>query len=242
MKFNFFLIFLLTACVANNLPDSKRSSYSSNGFAYVYSDSDYKNKITSKKFENSELLIGHSILKTGTIVKILNPINNKFVKLKIKKKTKYPDFYTVLITQKTANVLDLNLDVPYVEIYELKKNKSFIAGKAETFNEERNVHNKAPVTSVKIDNISTNKSKKIKKINKFSIVIANFYNKKNAILLKNKLTQELTNFGNKNLSIINKGINNFELVSGTYNTVNSLKNDYIVLKKYGFEELDIKIK
>ena len=29
------------------------------------------------------------------------------------------------------------------------------------------------------------------------------------------------------------------VVSGPYNTINSLKNDYIKLKNFGFEELDI---
>ena len=35
--------------------------------------------------------------------------------------------------------------------------------------------------------------------------------------------------------------NSFELVLGPYKAVNSLKNDYIALKDYGFEELEIKI-
>ena len=29
------------------------------------------------------------------------------------------------------------------------------------------------------------------------------------------------------------------LISGPYNTINFMKNDYILLKKFGFEELDI---
>ena len=51
----------------------------------------------------------------------------------------------------------------------------------------------------------------------------------------------MISFNNKKLRIFNKGKNNFEVISGPYNSVNSLKNDYIVLKKYGFEELDIKL-
>ena len=101
------------------------------------------------------------------------------------------------------------------------------------------VYNKAPITNVKIDNISTNQYKKVKKLKKFSIVIANFYKKDSAMQLQQKLIKNLTNFNNKNLYINTKGKNNYELITGTYNTVTLLKNNYIALKKYGFEELDI---
>ena len=45
----------------------------------------------------------------------------------------------------------------------------------------------------------------------------------------------------KKLSIKKKAKNNYHLASGRYNTVNSLKKDYIELKKYGFEELEVMI-
>ena len=38
-----------------------------------------------------------------------------------------------------------------------------------------------------------------------------------------------------------KGKNKYELFSGPYSTVNSLKNDYTTLKQYGFEELEVKL-
>ena len=240
MKFNIILIFLLSSCVSNNSLLKNKSSFSAKGFAYIYSDYDYENKITSKKFDSNELLIGHSFLRPGSIVKIMNPENKKFLKLKVKKQTKYPDFYVVLITEEIANRIELNKNVPYVEINELKRNKSFVASKAETFKEEKKVFNKAPVTTVKIDNISTNQKLIKEKPKKFSIIIANFYTKNSAILLKNKLNKELTNLTSKNLFIIKRGKNSFELITDSYNTINSLKNDYIVLKNHGFEQLDIK--
>ena len=70
-------------------------------------------------------------------------------------------------------------------------------------------------------------------------MIANFYKKDSAMQLQQKLIKNLTNFTNKNLYINTKGKNNYELITGTYNTVTLLKNNYIALKKYGFEELDI---
>tara|TARA_B100001996_G_scaffold382660_1_gene375127 strand:- start:3447 stop:4181 length:735 start_codon:yes stop_codon:yes gene_type:complete len=242
MKYKILLFFILTAsCSAELNKQNARSSYFSSGFAYIYEENDFYNKIVTKKFDNSTFQISHDKLKTGTIVKVMNPENNKSINLKIKKKAKYPEFYQVLLTKAVLEKLELNKDIPFVEIQEIKKNKSFVASKAKTFNEEKNVPNKAPVTEVKINNIlKTKESKKIK-IKKFSIIIAKFYSKESAISLKNRLIKEMTSFNNKKISIKEKKKNSFELLSGPYNTVNSLKNDYIDLKKYGFEELEIKL-
>ena len=57
--------------MANNSSHNAKSSYMSKGFAYVYSDLDFINKITTKKFNNNELLIGHSFLTRGTVVKVV---------------------------------------------------------------------------------------------------------------------------------------------------------------------------
>ena len=44
-----------------------------------------------------------------------------------------------------------------------------------------------------------------------------------------------------NLNVIKLGKNNrFELSAGPYLSINTLKNDYFELNKYGFEDLDIK--
>jgi len=241
MKFKFLLLFLLISCTSELNQTVSRSTYTSSGFAYIYNESDRVKKITSKKFNNEELLIGHNKLRAGKLLKITNPENKKSIVLKIKKKTKYPDFYKILLTESLANRLELNNKIPFVEIQEVKKNKSFIAEKAKTFEEEKKVVNKVPVKDVKIHNISKIKSSKKPNIKNFLIIIAEFYSTESALFLKEKVTKEMTNFNSKKLSIKNKGKNSFQLVSGPYNAVNSLKNDYIVLKKYGFEELDVKL-
>ena len=41
-----------------------------------------------------------------------------------------PDFYKVLITKSVAEKLKLDLNLPLVELIEIKKNKSFVAEKA----------------------------------------------------------------------------------------------------------------
>ena len=57
----------------------------------------------------------------------------------------------------------------------------------------------------------------------------------------NNLTSQ-NNIFDKNKLIVKKiKKNTFQLISGPYNTINLLKNDYIELKNYGFEDLEIKI-
>jgi len=239
MKFKILLFFILFSCVNGSGNNLKKTSYETSGFAYIYKDSDYENKTTSKKFNNKDLNISHISLKIGTIVKISNPVNNKNIMIKIKKKSKYPDFYSILITEAVANKLELNEASPYVQVYELKKNKSFIADRAETYTEEKKVYSTAPVTHVKINDISKiEKIKKIKKL-KFSINIAEFYSKESAIILRKKLMKELPDFNSKTLIIVKKSNKSYQLNTKTHKAINLLKNDYIVLKNYGFEELRI---
>tara|TARA_B100002051_G_C16647197_1_gene591893 strand:+ start:63 stop:806 length:744 start_codon:yes stop_codon:yes gene_type:complete len=241
MKFKFLLFLFLTSCATELNKNYEKNSYSSSGLAYIYSEQDFNDKIIKKRFDNTKLLVAHSKLKTGTLVKLTNPNNNKSINVKIYKKINYPELYQILITETVAEKLNLKKEVPYIEIEEIKKNKSFIADRAKTFKEEKKVHNKAPIENVKIDNISKKKKNTNKQINNFSIIIAQFYSKESAILLKNRLTQELTSLDDKKMSIKSKGKNEFELFMGPYSAVNLLKNDYIILKRHGFEELDIKL-
>ena len=77
--------------------------------------------------------------------------------------------------------------------------------------------------------------------NEMYIVIAEFYQKESAQLLKKRIINELTNFDSKLLLIKIKKMNEIALLSGPYNSINLMKNDYIQLKNFGFEELDITI-
>jgi hypothetical protein len=175
-------------------------------------------------------------LRTNSIVTITNPENKKSLTLKVSKKLKYPDFFTVLITKKVADVLELDSNIPFVDLQQRVKNKSFVAKKAVTFSEERAASNKAPVTKVKIYNISTQK-KSIKKIKKFSIIIGEFYSKESAYHLKDRLEK---NYVEKEALKVKKlGKNKFQLSAGPYTSINTLKNAYFQLNKYGFDNLDI---
>ena len=235
-----FFSLLIFSCQPIYISD-KKPLYSSKGFAYIYNHQDYENKIIKHKFNNNKVLIAHNILKPRTLLKLTNPDNKKSIIIETSSKTIYPDFYKILITEKLANKLQINLKVPFVEIQELKKNKSFVADKAKTFNEEKKIFNNAPVEKVKIDNISLTSKKIKKKIKKYSIVIAQFYSKDSAKLLRARILNEspFTNKGKLQIKVINK--TNIQLLSGPYNSINLLKNDYLILKTVGLEDLDIKL-
>ena len=217
-----------------------KQPYTAKGFAYIYNDSDFKNKIIKGKLNNEILQISHQNLKTGTLIKISNPKNKESIVLKNVKRIRYPDFYKILITETVAKKLNLNSELPILEIMEIRKNKSFVAKKAKIFNEEKKIPSKAPVASVQISNISKDKVKDTKKkLDKIYIHIATFYSKNTANVLKERIVKELINFDGNKIKI--RKINNKEtqVISGPYTSVNLLKNDYITIKSFGFEELDI---
>jgi hypothetical protein len=241
MKFNFLILFFLLSCVPVNYNNISKSTFSTSGFVYVFNENDFKNKIINRKLDNNKLQIGHRYLKVGTLVKISDPDTKVSFTAKINKKMQYPDFYTIIITEAVAQKLKLDKNTPFVDIREIKKNKSFIASKAKTFHEESKVFSKAPVTTVKIDTILNTTKESKKKQKEFNIIIANFYSFKSANNLKNILTGEIPNISNKKLKVIKKKKNSYLLISGKYKTINYLKNDYIALKNHGFEELEIEL-
>ena len=241
MKFSIIiLIFFLSSCTINSTKMVNRVPFNSTGFAYIYKDQDFKNKVISGRLDNSKIQISHKDLKLNAIIKIKNIKTKESLVIKNHKKIRYPDFYKILITESLAKKINLDKDLPLVEIIELKKNKSFVAKKAKIFNEEKKIPSNAPVTSVKISNISKNKKNQIKKNSiKFNILIASFYSKDTAIFLKERIIKEVSSYDSKKLNIYKSKNNEINLISGPYKAVNLMKNDYILLKKFGFEELDI---
>ena len=125
---------------------------------------------------NDILQISHQNLKTGTLIKITNPKNKESLVLKNIKRIRYPEFYKVLITEAVAQKLKLDKNLPILEIIEVKKNKSFIAKEAKTFNEEKKISSNAPVENIQISNIAKEKSQKnIKTSEQIYILLGSFY-------------------------------------------------------------------
>ena len=242
MKFKLLLVifFFLISCSPNYTKLDNRKPYNSTGFAYIYNPMDYESNIVKKKLNNNLLEISHKDLKSGTLIKLINPKTKEYIVLKNLYKIQYPDFYKILITKSVALKLNIDSELPLIEILEIKKNKSFIAEKAKIYQEEKKIFSKAPVTTVKISNISKSKlnKKKIKSKNIY-ILIASFYTNEAANLLKKRIINEKNNYDIKKIKIRKKNSKEFEVLSGPYKSINLLKNDYIDLKIFGFEELNI---
>ena len=131
MKYKFIILsFLLTSCADYSVNFEKKPGYSASGFAYI-------EKNTSLSFKSDIFFISHNNLKTGTKIQIINPINKKSLEVTMKKKIPYDNFYKALISKSIAEKLDLSLEFPFVEINEIKLNKSFVAKKAVTDNAEK---------------------------------------------------------------------------------------------------------
>ena len=230
----------MVSCTAHTTKIDNRIPYNSKGFAYIFNENDFNEKLIKGKLDNSKFQISNKNLKVGSFVKIINPRTKDSVTVKNSKKIEYPDFYKLIITKKVAEELNLNSELPLVEIIEIKKNKSFIAKKAKIYKEEEKISSNAPVASVKISNISKNKSikKNIRK-DQFYILIGTFYSNETAKFLKKRITKEIPEYDTRKLIIRKKTNKEINLFSGPYKTINLMKNDYIQLKKFGFEELDI---
>ena len=231
----------MCSCASTSMNKYEKPVLNSKGFAYIYTINDYENKFIKKKINSNEMIIAHNKVKRGSLLKITNPNNGKNIILKNSFRLDYPDFYKVLITKTVSSQIGLNENFPYVEVEELKKNKSFIAKKAETHEEEKQLGVKAPVEKVKINNISKTKIKMSDKQPKFVIILGNFYSQESAKLLIKRVKTESLSLRNKKISIDKKNKHNFEVFLGPYKTIKMIKNDYIALKQINFDEVDIKI-
>ena len=241
MKFKIILfLFILSACSPQLQTLNMKEPYAANGFAYIYNESDFNEKIIKGKMNNDILQISHQNLKTGTLIKITNPKNKESLVLKNIKRIRYPEFYKVLITEAVAQKLKLDTNLPILEIIEVKKNKSFIAKEAKTFTEEKKISSKAPVENIQISNIAKEKSRQnIKTSEQIYILLGSFYSIDTANFLKQRITKDVPEFNINKLKIKKNNIKENLVISGPYNSINSVKNDYILLKTFGFEELDI---
>ena len=82
--------------------NSNFENYSNKGFALIYDENLYKNKIINKKIDERSLVVLNNKLKFDTPVKITNLLNGKYILAKIGKKSKYPFFYNSVISKSIA--------------------------------------------------------------------------------------------------------------------------------------------
>ena len=214
--------------------------YNNTGFALIYNDKLKKNKKISKKINNRSLLIFHKFLKKNSYVKITNPVNQKSIIAEvISNNAEFSEFYNSVITLRIADELSLNLSEPYVNLVLISQNSTFIAKKAKTFDEEKNVAEKAPVDGIKIVNLNIKKKDKKKIQNTsflYSIKIADFYYKASAENMVSRIKNE-TGINNP---IIKKLSNTkYRVLFGPFNDIKKLERSFNEIKSLNFENLEI---
>ena len=240
---NFFLIlFLIYGCDQVTTNSSKKininfeNKYRNSGFALIYN----KNLKNAKKIDERSLDIYHKRLKKKSYVKIVNPTNGKFLIAKVKSnKVKFSNFYNSILSHRIAETLELDLAEPYVEITLISKDSTFVAKKAKTFDEERNVAEKAPIDGIQINDLNKKKNKKVdieSKIFSYSIKIADFYYKETADIMVKKIYDEtlLNNINIKKLSQTK-----YRVLIGPFNDIKSLKKSFEKMDILNFENLEI---
>ena len=249
----FCLILLLGACAdyKTGIPKHKkeREYYSSKGFALIYNDTLFdqggidkklnNNKIIDNQLNNEQIIALHSSLKKNTLINIINPDTSIVVRTKILRKADYPNIFNIVLSKKIATILELDLDNPYVEVFEAKKNETFIAKESNIFEEEKRVAESAPIDEILMNDLSEvqmNTKKSSDKKNNFVLVISDFYYYDSAQNLKEELMKK-TKINNFSIKKINDTL--YRLSVGPFENFNALKSIYISLNNLGFEGIDI---
>ena len=238
----FFLFFVNCSTVNNSLNKKKlilNDGFSNKGFAMVYDQKYFDEGIISKKIDERSLIIFQKNLKNNTQVKVTNLLNNKSLIARVGKNSSYPLFNNSVLSKRIANELDLDLNEPYIEILEIIENSIFIAKKAKTYEEEKNVAKKAPVKSISINdlnNINNDNKKTIKKTFSYEIKVADFFFNDNAKVMLNRIINE-TEIKNVRIKEITK--QKYRVFLGPFNNINSLQKSYNDISILEFENFEI---
>jgi len=214
--------------------------YSNKGFALIYSED--SNNSLEYKLDDTSISILSPNLPNGTPVRITNIINGKSLLTVVKKKTVLPIYYNSVITNRIVSELSINPSEPYVYIETINSNKLYVANDVKTFDEEKEVANKAPVEDIMVQSISLETKKKESKtenfITNFNYIIkfADFYFEDSAIMLKNRLFEE---YKIDNILIKKLSQNNFRVYKGPYKDFEKLKKGFKNIKNLDFDSIEI---
>ena len=246
MSFNryiFIILFFFYGCDQSTKNDLKKNNikienrYKNSGFALINSN----NLIKIKSIEPRSLDIYHKSLKRNAMIKITNPKNGKSLIANVKSnRVKFSEFYNSVISDRIVEDLELDKEDPFIEIVLVSKNSMFIAKKTKTFEEEKNVAEKAPIDGIQINDLNVTKNAKkdtLKKDNfSYSIKIADFYYKDTAKMMLNRIKNETSL---KNCKILKLSETKFRLLIGPFSDIQSIKESFEMIKSLNFENLEI---
>ncbi len=214
--------------------------YSNKGFALIYSDD--TNNSLEYKLDDTSINILSPNLPNGTPVRITNIINGKSLLTVVKNKTVLPIYYNSVITNRIVSELLINPNEPYVYIETINSNKLYVANDVKTFEEEKEVANKAPVEDIMVQSISLETEEKVSKtenfVTNFNYIIkfADFYFEDSAIMLKNRLFEE---YKIENILIKKLSQNNFRVYKGPYKDFEKLKKGFHNIENLSFDSIEI---
>jgi len=236
------LCFVLNSCTTysldNNIQVIKKNNFVNQGFTLVYSEKKHNDKIIKNKMDLRSLIIFQKNLKPGSSVIIKNIISGKQIIAKVGKGKDYPNFYNSVITPRISKDLNLDLNEPYIEVSEILDNYSFVAKKAKTFDEEKNVANKAPIESININNLNKKIiiNKKKEQIFNYNIKIADFYFKDTAKLMVDRIKSETKT---KKVSIITLSKTRYRVIIGPFFDIITLQKVFNDINILQFENIEI---
>ena len=238
------IIFVLSNCsnsnsIKNNKNYTFKDNYSNKGFALIFSEKLYNNKIISKKLDQRGLTIFQKNLKKNTQVKITNILNNKSLIAIVGSNADYPSFNNSIISSRIATELNLDINETYIEIEAISENSLFIAKKAKTYDEEKKVAIKVPVNSISINDLNKKKNDNKNSLNKkfsYIIKIADFYFKDSAIVVINRINNETLFKNSKIKKLLNK---KYRVYLGPFDNINTLQKSYNDIKVLEFENIEI---
>ena len=191
--------------------------------------------------DNRGLYIFHTKIRKNSFVKITNPENTKTVIAQvISNKAIFSNFYNSVITKRIVDELLLDENEPYVELSLVSNKSTFVAKKAKTFDEEKNVAQKAPVDGITIDNLGTEEKKELPKTTQsnflYSIKIADFYYKNSAENMIQRIKDE-TNIKNPIIKKLSQ--TKYRVLLGPFNDIKKIQESFDEIEKLNFENLKI---
>ena len=86
MKFKYFIIFsFLLSCAGSNFTKKSIIPYNAKGFALIFNENDYQDKIVSIRLKNDKPYASTNMINAGKTLRLTNPEIKKQLKLKLQK-------------------------------------------------------------------------------------------------------------------------------------------------------------
>ena len=166
-------------------------------------------------------------------------INGKSLIAKVGTKSDYPLFNNSVISERISKEIGIDINEPYIKIEAIQQGSLFIAKKAKTYDEEKEVANKVPVNSISINDLNgkKNDNKKITNRNfSYIIKIADFYFKDTSLKMKERIILD-TKIKNPKSKKLSDKI--YRVYLGPFYDINSLQNSYNDISMLEFENIEI---